>query len=45
MQGSDRDADVENGPVGVVGLNWETGIDICALPRVDQRPSESLLYI
>lgn len=29
----------------MVGMSWEIGIDICALPRVEQREvSESLLY-
>lgn len=45
-EGSDRHADVENrAQVGMVGDelgDWY--IDICALPRVEQRGSESLLY-
>ena len=30
---------------GGSGLNWETGIDVCALPHVKQITSGNLLYI
>ena len=49
MQGRNRDIDVEKGCVymgeGRGGeMNWEIGIDICALPCVKQIASGNLLY-
>ena len=39
-------ADIENRCVDTVGvgMNWEIGIDVCALPCVKQIASGNLLY-
>ena len=47
--GQDRDADIENRAVGVIGgeeggANWEIGIDIYILPCVKLIASGNLLY-
>ena len=47
--GRDRDADVENQWVDTepgrrVGMNWEFGIDVCALPCVKQIACGNLPY-
>ena len=41
LQGRNRDTDVENGHVD---MNWELGIDMCALPYVKQIAIRNLLY-
>ena len=41
LQGRNRDTDVENGHVD---MNWELGIDMCALPCVKQIAIRNLLY-
>ena len=46
LHGRNRDTDIENRLIGTVvegegGTNWESGNDICALPRVKQTASES----
>ena len=41
LQGRNRDTDVGNGHMDVVGvgMNWEIGINVCALPCIKQRAS------
>ena len=49
MPGRNRDADLENGCVDMVGgevggMNWEIGIDIHTLPCVKQIARGNMLY-
>ena len=49
MQGRNKDADVENRLMDIVGAgedgtNWESSIEIYALPYVNQMASGMLLY-
>ena len=45
LQGRNRDADIENKQVDMRtgGVNWEIGIDVCALPCIRQAASGKLL--